>query len=209
MSIDPSEIPPPPAENDLVAAIHKSPETLALMARRRSTKIAEFAEPGPDAAQIEALIRLAARAPDHGKLGPWRFVIISGEARQRAGAALAQIIAGENDKDASRIEFARTHFMRAPVCVMVVSTAGPHPKVPEWEQLLSSGAVCYGLLIAAHAMGFAGAWLTEWPTYDERARAALGLNAQERIAGLVFLGSAAKPAVERFRPDLPSRISHF
>lgn len=209
MSIDPSEIPPPPAENDLVAAIHKSPETLALMARRRSTKIAEFAEPGPDAAQIDALIRLAARVPDHGKIGPWRFVIISGEARQRAGAALAEIVSADNDKDTSRIDFARTHFMRAPVCVMVVSTAGPHPKVPEWEQLLSSGAACYGLLIAAHAMGFAGAWLTEWPTYDERARAALGLSAPERIAGLVFLGSAAKPAIERFRPDLATRISRF
>jgi nitroreductase len=209
MSIDPSEIPPPPVENDLVAAIHKSPETLALMARRRSTKIAEFAEPGPSAEQIDALIRLAARVPDHGKIGPWRFVIIAGDARRRAGAALADVVAAENDKDTSRLEFARTHFMRAPVCVMVVSTAGPHPKVPEWEQLLSSGAACYGLLIAAHAMGFAGAWLTEWPTYNERARAALGLNPQERIAGLVFLGSAAKPAVERFRPDLASRVSHF
>ncbi len=209
MSIDPAIIPPPPVENDLVAAIHKSPETLALLSRRRSTKIAEFAEPGPDDAQIDALIRLSARVPDHGKLGPWRFVIIAGEARARAGAALAEVVVAENDKDTSRLEFARTHFLRAPVCIMVVSTAAPHPKIPEWEQVLSSGAVCFSMVVAAHAMGFASAWLTEWPTYDERARAALGLAPSERIAGLVFIGSAAKPAVERFRPPLATRVSRF
>jgi nitroreductase len=207
MSIDPALIPAAPAENEPVNGAFESLETLKLLARRRSTKIADFAEPGPSQAQIDTLIRLGARAPDHGKLGPWRFVIITGEARARAGEALASTIA--NDADGTRTGFARAHFLRAPACVMVVSTAAPHPKIPEWEQLLSSAAVCYGMLIAGHAMGFAGAWLTEWPTYDANARAALGLTEQERIAGFVFFGTAKTPATERVRADYVARISHF
>jgi nitroreductase len=207
MSIDPAAIPAPPAENTPATAARESLETLALLSQRRSTKIAEFAEPGPNDAQIEALIALAARAPDHGKLAPWRFVIIAGEARARAGEALAGII--EPADDTSRQDFARGHFLRAPACIMVVSTAQPHAKIPEWEQLLSSAGVCYGMLIAAHAMGFAGCWLTEWPTYDESARTALGLAAHERIAGFIFLGSARGPVIERTRPNLAERITRF
>jgi nitroreductase len=209
MPLSVEAVPPAPAENEPANAICESAETLALLARRRSTKIAEFAEPGPSAAQLDALIRLAARVPDHGKLGPWRFVIIEGEARERAGAKLADVIANDAGVDASRLAFARGNFMRAPVCVMVISTAAPHPKIPEWEQTLSSAAACYGLLIAAHAMGYAGAWLTEWPTYDARARAALGCAEHEKIAGFVFLGSPGKPAIERFRADVTTRVSRF
>ncbi len=209
MPLSVEAVPPAPAENEPANAICESAETLALLARRRSTKIAELTEPGPSAAQLEALIRLAARVPDHGKLGPWRFVIIEGEARERAGAKLADVIVNDAGVDASRLAFARGNFMRAPVCVMVISTAAPHPKIPEWEQTLSSAAACYGLLIAAHAMGFAGAWLTEWPTYDARARAALGCTEHEKIAGFVFLGSPGKPAIERFRADVTTRVSKF
>jgi nitroreductase len=209
MPLSVEAIPPAPAENEPANAICESAETLALLARRRSTKIAEFAEPGPSPAQLGALIRLAARVPDHGKLGPWRFVIIEAEARERAGEKLAEVIANDEGVDASRLAFAQGHFLRAPVCVMVVSTAAPHPKIPEWEQTLSSAAVCYGLLIAAHAMGYASAWLTEWPAYDARARAALGCAEHERIAGFVYLGSPAKPAIERFRADVTMRVSRF
>lgn len=208
MTIDPKTL-PVLAENEPADAAHESTEMLNALARRRSTKIADFVEPGPSDAQLDALIRLGARVPDHGKLGPWRFVIIAGEARQRAGEKLAQLIVNDDGADEVRADFARKHFLRAPACVMVVSTAAPHAKIPEWEQLLSSGAVCMNLLIAAHAMGFAGCWLTEWPTYDERARAALGLASHERIAGFVYLGSAAKPAAERFRADVAARISLF
>ncbi len=193
MSIDPSRIPPAPAEGAAVNASSTSAETLALLALRRSTKIAHLCAPGPEPAQIAALIRLAARVPDHGKLSPWRFLVIEGDARARAGAALAAAAPDQPEP--------LTHglFLRAPVCVAVISRAAPHAKIPEWEQLLSAGAVCFGLLIAAHAMGFAGAWLTEWPTYDARARDALGLAEHERIAGFVYLGAAGEPAVERER----------
>jgi len=209
MSIDPRTLPPAPAENDIVNAALESTETLALLARRRSTKIAEFMGPGPSDAQLDALIRLAARVPDHGKLGPWRFVIIAGDARERAGAALAEVIVNDDGVDDIRLDLARKHFLRAPACVMVVSAAAPHVKIPEWEQLLSAGAVGATLLIASHAMGFAGCWLTEWPAYDERARAALGLAAHERVAGFVYMGAAAKPVTERVRADVPSRVTRF
>jgi nitroreductase len=200
MSIDPALIAPAPRENEPCNAFFESAETLALLARRRSTKVAHFAEPGPSPAQLDALIRLAARAPDHGKLAPWRFVIMAGEARVRAGEAIAAVISSDAGVDETQLGFARALFLRAPAVVMVVSRAAPHPKIPEWEQQLSSGAACYGLLIAAHAMGFAGCWLTEWPAYDARARAALGLAEHERVSGFVYLGAAREPALERARP---------
>lgn len=207
MTLTAANIPAQPRENEPAVAARESAETLVLLAARRSAKVAHLAEPAPTGADLEALITLAARTPDHGKLGPWRFVIIEGDARARAGAALARAI--EADGDAGRTEAARAHFLRAPACVMVVSSPKPSPKVPEWEQVLSSGAVCFALLLGAHAMGYAGCWLTEWPAFDERARAALGLSADERVAGFVYLGSAREPALERVRADAASRISRF
>jgi nitroreductase len=204
-----SELTSPLRENETADAARESAETLALMARRRSTKIARFAEPGPSGEEIDALIRLAARVPDHGKLGPWRFVLIEGAARARAGEALATVIAKDSGADEPRLAAARAHFQRAPAVVMVVSNAAPHAKIPEWEQQLSSGAVCFALLMAAHALGYAGCWLTEWPAYDARARTALGLAEHERIAGFIYLGAAREQPTERVRADVNARISRF
>lgn len=207
MTLTATHIPAQPRENEPADAARESAETLALLARRRSAKVAHLMEPAPSSADLEALITLAARVPDHGKLGPWRFVIIAGEARARAGVAMAQAITA--DSDAGRIEAARAHFLRAPACVMVVSSTKANAKVPEWEQILSSGAVCFGLLLGAHAMGFAGCWLTEWPAFDARIRTALGLAEHERVAGFVYLGSAREQVTERVRADIASRISRF
>jgi len=204
-----SAIPAAPAEGAPVDATHESRETLALMARRRSTKIAHFSEPGPTGAEVDELIRIAARVPDHGKLGPWRFVVFEADARARAGAALARAIETDDGIDDNWLNRARNHLLRAPVCVMVVSTAAPHAKIPEWEQQLSSGAVAFSLLLAAHAMGYAGCWLTEWPAYDARARAALGLAESERIAGFVYLGSTREALTERVRAGAGPRITRF
>lgn len=209
MALPLSAIPASPHENETTNAAYESAETLALLARRRSTKLMGLSEPAPNAGELNALINLAARVPDHGKLGPWRFVIIDGEARDRAGAALEQVIRNDEGVDDARREFVRGWFKRAPACVMVISSPRPSPKVPEWEQVLSAGAVCFNLLLAAHAMGYAGSWLTEWPTFDERARAALGLSGEERIAGFVYLGTPAMGAAERVRADVSSRISRF
>lgn len=204
-----SAIPSQPHENEPADAVRESAETLALLARRRSLKLMHLTAPAPSREELDALINLAGRVPDHGKLGPWRFVIIDGDARDRAGAALEQVIRNDEGVDDARREFVRDWFKRAPACVMVVSSPHPNPKVPEWEQVLSSGAVCFNLLLAAHALGYAGSWLTEWPTFDERARAALGLSAEERIAGFVYLGTPGQAASERVRADVNARISHF
>lgn len=203
MSIDPIRVPAAPAENQPCPAAFESLETLTLLAKRRSTKIIHFTEPGPSDAQVDTLVRLAARVPDHGKLGPWRFVVFAGEGRMRGDAALTAAA------PADRIDHARGFFQRAPICVMVVSSVKTHPKIPDWEQALSSAAACQTLLIAAHAMGFGGCWLTEWPAYEPAARAALGLAEDERIAGFVFLGTATQAPTERVRADYTSRLSRF
>jgi nitroreductase len=204
-----SAIPASPHENEPANAAHESAETLALLARRRSSKLLQLSEPAPSSAELDALINLAARVPDHGKLGPWRFVVIEGEARARAGAALEKVIRNDDGVDDARREFVRKWFLRAPACVMIVSSPRENPKVPEWEQQLSAGAVCFNLLVSAHALGYGGCWLTEWPTFDERARATLGLTTEERIAGFVYLGTAAQGAAERVRADIGSRVSRF
>ena len=204
-----SFIPRSPRENEPAKAANESAETLALLAHRRSSKLMHLAEPAPTSAELDALIALAARVPDHGKLGPWRFVVIDGEARARAGAALAEIIRADDGVDETRLEFVRNTFVRAPACVMVVSAPQPNKKVPEWEQQLSAGAACFSLLLAAHALGYAGCWLTEWQAFDPRAAAALGVGKGERIAGFVYLGMAREPAAERVRADVAARISRF
>ena len=209
MPLDPSVIPPAPRENEPAEGTRESVETLALLARRRSTKVGHLVEPGPTGAALDALITLAARVPDHGKLGPWRFVVIEGDARARAGVVLERVIAGDINVDQSQKDAARGLFLRAPLCVMVVSSPVESAKVPEWEQQMSAGAACFNLLLAAHAMGYAGCWLTEWPAFDARARAALGLAEHERVAGFVYLGSSREPATERFRVDAASRTSRF
>lgn len=209
MTVPISAIPVSPREGEPAVGARESLETLTLLAQRRSSKVMHLAEPAPSSTEIDALITIAARVPDHGKLGPWRFVVFEGDARLRAGEALAQVIKSDEGVDESRLEHARGLIARAPACVMVVSTAQPHKKIPEWEQLLSSAAAAFSLLIAAHAMGYGGCWLTEWPTYDARARAALGLAEHERIAGFVYLGAATERPIERVRADAASRISRF
>lgn len=209
MPLPTSVIPQPPREGEPAVASRESAETLALMALRRSTKIAHFVEPGPIGEEIDALIRVATRVPDHGKLGPWRFVIMERDGRARAGDAIADVIANDKGVDEVRLTAARNQFQRAPAVIMVISTAAPHPKIPEWEQQLSAGAVCMSLLIAAHALGYAGCWLTEWPAYDARVRAALGVADHERVAGFVYLGTAREQPTERVRADARTRITRF
>lgn len=204
-----SAIPTQPRDNEPANAVRESAETLSLLARRRSLKLMHLTAPAPSNDELDALIALAARVPDHGKIGPWRFVVIDGDGRDRAGDALEKVIHADEGVDDARREFVRGWFNRAPACVMVVSSPRPNPKVPEWEQVLSAGAVCFNLLLAAHALGYAGSWLTEWPVFDERARAALGLTPEERIAGFVYLGTPGQGAAERVRADVSSRISRF
>ncbi len=181
---------------------------LAYLSRRRSVAAASLGEPGPDGETLARMVEIAARVPDHGKLAPWRFVAFRGEARRRAGEAFARILAGRDGITAEdTLQRERERFTRAPVVVAVVSRAAPHPKIPEWEQVLSAGAAALNLVHAANAFGFSANWLTEWIAYDEEARAALGLSEDERIAAFVHIGTAAAVPGDRARPDLSTILT--
>ena len=185
-------------------------ETLDLLRSRRSVVAKAMVPPGPNPDQLETLLEIAARVPDHGKLIPWRFVIFEGNARARFGQVLAKRFAELNgDADEGQIALEADRFMRAPVVICVVSRTAPHPKVPEWEQVLSAGAVCQNLLIASSAMGYASQWITEWYAFDEVTRAALGLDRDEKVAGFVYIASASEPPGERARPALGDVVSRL
>lgn len=185
-------------------------DTLSLLKSRRSVAPQFLAAPGPDAQQIETLLTIAARVPDHGKLAPWRFVLFAGEARRQAGDVIAAAFRRRNpDAPDDKVAFERERLAQAPLVVAVVSQAGDHPKIPAWEQELSAGAVCMNLLIAAEAMGFSGSWLTNWFSYDRAVLDAFGLAAGERIAGFVHLGTAQARPTDRERPALSAIVSHY
>jgi nitroreductase len=186
------------------------PDALALLKTRRSVKPIELGAPGPTPAELETLLTIAARVPDHGKLAPWRFLVFEGKAREQAGETIAEIFRQEHaDATPDQIEFERRRLARAPLVVAVISRAGPHVKIPEWEQQLSAGAAAMNLVHAAHALGYAASWITEWYAYDRRVLDALGLQANERIAGFVHIGRPAKPPEERDRPKLADIVTRF
>lgn len=186
------------------------PDALELLKTRRSVKPIEMTGPAPSAAEIETLLTIASRVPDHGKLAPWRFIVFAGDARLSAGEAIARVfLSTRPDATPDQIEFERQRLMRAPLVVAVVSRAAPHAKIPEWEQQLSAGAAAMNLVTAAHAMGYVASWLTEWLAYDRPAMTALGLNDSERMAGLVYIGKAVKPPEDRERPKLETIVTYY
>src|SRR6516225_7850677 len=158
-------------------------DTIALLERRRSVPLLLMAGPGPGREELTTILTIASRVPDHGKLAPWRFVVFEGEARERAGRIALEVRLADMPEldEAARAEESR-RFARAPVVVAVVSRAAPHVKIPEWEQVLSAGAVCMNMIVAARALGFSATWLTGWPAYDARFRKGIGLAVHERIA---------------------------
>ena len=164
--------------------------------------------PGPDPDQLRSILEAAMRVPDHGKLAPWRFVII-GFDRRTAFASLLQDAYRDAKPDAGRLELeAMEQFARqAPTLVAVLSTPAPGSKIPLWEQELSAGAACMNLLVATHAAGFVGSWLTGWPAYNHDVLAALGGSPNDKIAGFLFLGSPSRPLDERPRPAYEAVVS--
>ncbi|MBB4017714.1 nitroreductase [Chelatococcus caeni] len=184
--------------------------TIELLSARRSVAARQMQAPAPSEDELNTLLTLAARVPDHGKLVPWRFIVFSGEARVKAGEIIAAAFAADNpEADEKRLAAERERLTGAPLVVAVVSRAAPHAKIPEWEQVLSSGAVCMNLVVAANAMGFATSWITEWYAYDRRVLEALGLAASERIAGFVHIGTASETPADRPRPELASIVTRF
>jgi nitroreductase len=186
------------------------PDALELLKTRRSIKPVELAGPGPTGAEIETLLTIASRVPDHGKLVPWRFIIFEGESRLAAGDAIAAAFCAKYPQaKPEHIQAERTRLARAPLVVAVVSRAAPHVKIPEWEQVLSAGAAAMSLVLAAHALGYAASWITEWYAYDRSVLATLGLQEHERIAGFVHIGRPTSPPEDRPRPPLHAIATRF
>ena len=172
----------------------------ALMATRRSAKPRDLVAPGPTAAQLDRILAAAARTPDHGKLAPWRFVVVPQDKRDAFHALLERAYRAERP-DAGKVELeaVRQFAYQAPSLVVALSAPAHASHIPLWEQELSAGAACMNLLVATHAEGLAGGWLTGWAAYSEIVRDAFG-QAGERIAGFLFLGTPGRELEERPRP---------
>lgn len=185
--------------------------SLDVLNQRRSVPSRQLTEPGPDSAQLQQLLTAAIRVPDHGKLVPWRVLLIRGDARLRLGAELSALhVRNEPDVPPSVIEKDRQRFSFAPLIVAVIARIeADHPKIPAQEQLLSSGCVAYNLLLGAQALGFGAQWLTGWAAYDRDAATLLGLADNERVIGFVHIGTAREAAPERTRPPLESAVGEW
>ncbi len=180
---------------------------LALLQTRRSGKPRDLIAPGPDDAQLRQILEVALRTPDHGKLAPWRFVIVPQDKREKLAALLEAAYRAEKPK-AGRLEIEAMHQFahQAPTLVVALSKPVAGSKIPVWEQELSAGAAIMNLLHATHALGFAGGWLTGWPSFNDDVRDAFG-SADERLAGFVFIGTPSRELEERPRPDYDDIVS--
>lgn len=186
------------------------PDAIELLKTRRSVKPREMTGPGPSAAELETILTIGARVPDHGKLAPWRFIIFEGDARQRAGEVIAKVFARKNPgAPAADVEIERKRLTDAPLVIGIVSFTRPHPKVPAFEQELSAGASAMNIVTAATALGYGACWLTGWFSFDRDVLDGFGLKADEKLAGLIHIGSVAKPSEDRPRPALSDIVTRF
>jgi nitroreductase len=186
------------------------PDALELLRTRRSVKPREMTAPGPSPAELETILTIGARVPDHGKLAPWRFIVFEGDARVRAGEVIASVFARKNpDASAADIAVERRRLTDAPLVLAVVSFTRPHPKVPAWEQELSAGASAMNIVTAATALGYGACWLTGWFAFDRDVLEAFGLKADEKLAGFIYIGTPSKPSEDRPRPTLADIVTRF
>ncbi|MCX7562685.1 nitroreductase [Xanthomonadaceae bacterium XH05] len=182
--------------------------SLDFLNQRRSTPSRQLGLPGPSPDQLRTILAAAMRVPDHGKLAPWRILAIDGEARFALGRfAARRALQIDPAAPAATIEKDHQRFAHAPLVLTVIAAPQPHPKVPEIEQILSAGSVCFALLQAAQALGFGAQWLTGWPAYDDAVGKHLGLTDGESIVGFIHVGTAKDPTPERVRPAVDSRFS--
>lgn len=176
-----------------------SAEMLARLATRRSASAQLLAGPGPDEAELQMLLQVAARAPDHGKLFPWRFIVLQGAAKARFVADLTERAGSQPDPDKAR---AALRKLAAPPLAVAVVSRPQAGAIPAWEQELSAGAVCMLMLLAAQALGYGANWITDWYSFDGAVATRLGLTTGERVAGFIYVGTPVEPPLERVRPDV-------
>ena len=177
---------------------------------RRSVGIAFLQEPGPNPSELEQILTIGTRVPDHGKIAPWRLIVIDGDNRAKAGQRLSDIAARNNPAlDEASLEVERRRFLPAPLTIGVISAPQAHPKVPEFEQLLSAGNVALNLVHAAHALGYAASWVTRWYSFDAEAAAMLGARDGERFVGFVHIGTPTAVIEDRPRPALETIVTRW
>ncbi len=184
---------------------------LGFLANRRSVKPDKLLAPGPSSAELDRILEIATRVPDHKKLAPWRFIVFEGTARARIGEIFAEACRLEEKEPPShvRLETERGRFLRSPMVLAVISEIKPKPGAPEWEQVLSAGAACFNTCLAANALGFGTCWITEWIAYSPAVRKSLQLKDSERVAGFIYIGTAAEKPEERERPDVGSLVTRW
>jgi nitroreductase len=188
-----------------------SSEMLDFLKTRRSAKPALLAVPGPSADELATILTVAARVPDHRMVEPWRFIVFEGDARAKFGEVIAEACKAEDKMEPSetRLETERQRLMRAPTVVVVVSQVKPKPGAPEFEQVLSCGAACMNLCLAANALGYGTSWVTEWISFSPRVTAALGLAENENVAGFIYIGTETETQPDRERPALDKIVSRW
>ena len=178
--------------------------------KRRSVVVRNMEEPGPSSDDLENILRAGMRVPDHGRLTPWRFIVIRGSAREKLGRILGEAFRKANPECIDeQVEIEEERFVRAPTVIAVISRTNPEHKIPEWEQVLSSGAACQNMLTAALGMGFAAQWITEWYAYNDDVKVAIGLKPADKVAGFLYLGSMTEPPTDRLRPDYQDIVSEW
>lgn len=184
---------------------------LAVLDQRRSTPSLQLGEPGPDAATVLRMLHSAVRVPDHGKLVPFRFIAIEGQARHALGDMLAaRALQRDPQAPAAAVDKDRSRFSHAPLVLAVIARLHPdNPKVPEIEQWMTAGSVCFALLQAAQALGFGAQWLTGWAAFDADIAATLGLGGHEHVAGFIHIGTPKIDVPERERPDPAALLTHW
>ena len=197
-------LPPAPKFGEPIP-LTPAPRVLTFLAARRSTSAVTLTTPGPSSTEVETLIHLATRVPDHGKLAPWRFIVLEGDGKAAFAARLEALAAARSDQTA----VAKLAKLKIPPLAVAVISAPRPAAIPAWEQQLSAGAVCATLLYSALAMGYGGNWITDWYAYDQGARAILGLSETEQVAGFILIGTPREPPLERERPDATALITRW
>jgi len=185
-------------------------DTIDFLTTRRSTVARMMDGPGPGDEDLKRIMEAGMRVPDHGRLTPWRFIVIRGDAREKLGDVIAEACKKNNpDAIEEQVEIEQERLTRAPVVIAVVSRVQKEHKIPEWEQILSSGAACQTMLIAAQSMGYAAQWLTEWYAYDANVKQAIGAESGDEIAGFLYLGNGTGELSDRARPAYDDIVSEW
>jgi len=184
---------------------------LEFLETRRSNLAKVMSEPGPSPEELERILSIGARVPDHRKLTPWRYIIFQEDARANLGQHIGAAFKKQNpDMPLDRVMFEAGRLQRAPLVIAVISNPRDCPRgTPKWEQELSSAVVCYNLCLAAQASGYGAQWLTEWYAYDADVCNAMELAENERISGFIYIGTPSEAPKERARPDLNTHVSYF